>query len=108
MTSAETQAPQAAAVVWKFPLTVAGTTFAFGVAASASAPGAQEGRRCPSPPSPTRRSPASRCTWPVTSSGASRCAVRCFDRLAGILLTAIAVILLANGFTNLVLNRLHR
>jgi multiple antibiotic resistance protein len=30
------------------------------------------------------------------------------DRLAGILLTAIAVILLANGFTDLVLARLHR
>jgi len=30
------------------------------------------------------------------------------DRIAGILLTAIAVILLANGFTDLVLNRLHR
>jgi multiple antibiotic resistance protein len=30
------------------------------------------------------------------------------DRLAGILLTAIAVILLANGFTGLVLARIHR
>jgi len=30
------------------------------------------------------------------------------DRLAGILLTAVAVILLTNGFTDLVPNRLHR
>jgi multiple antibiotic resistance protein len=30
------------------------------------------------------------------------------DRIAGILLTAIAVILLANGFTDLILARLHR
>ena len=30
------------------------------------------------------------------------------DRLAGILLTAIAVILLVNGFIELVLGRLHR
>jgi multiple antibiotic resistance protein len=29
------------------------------------------------------------------------------DRLAGILLTAIAVILLASGFTDLILARLH-
>jgi multiple antibiotic resistance protein len=32
-----------------FPLTVGGTTFAFGVAASASAPGAGEKPWCPSP-----------------------------------------------------------
>jgi multiple antibiotic resistance protein len=30
------------------------------------------------------------------------------DRIAGILLTSIAVILLANGFTDLVLARVHR
>ena len=30
------------------------------------------------------------------------------DRIAGILLTAIAVILLANGFTDLILARPHR
>lgn len=35
-------------------------------------------------------------------------AARILDRVAGILLTAIAVILLTNGFTDLVIARLHR
>ena len=37
----------------------------------------------------------------------SRRGAMLLDRLAGVLLTAIAVILLTNGFTDLVLNRLH-
>ena len=108
MTSAETQAPQAAAVVWKFPLTVAGTTFAFGVAASARHPvlrrGAAVHRRR------RLRGGHRHHAVPGRSRPAAHLDARCdaLDRLAGILLTAIAVILLANGFTNLVLNRLHR
>jgi multiple antibiotic resistance protein len=92
-----------------FPLTVGGTTFAFGVAASASAPGIQEKALV---------SVAAICYALVTgvtlyaaghvTRRISAQAMVLLDRIAGILLTAIAVILLANGFTDLILSRLHR
>jgi len=92
-----------------FPLTVGGTTFAFGVAASADVGTAvQRGYL----------TLAAVCYGAVTGitlylSGRmeKRISLRgalLADRLAGILLTAIAVILLANGFTDLVTQALHR
>lgn len=91
-----------------FPLTVGGTTFAFGVAASASAPGVQEKALL------TVAVVAYAAVTGVTLYAAGHVQRRIslkgmmlLDRLAGILLTAIAVILLANGFTDLVLARVH-
>jgi multiple antibiotic resistance protein len=91
-----------------FPLTVGGTTFAFGVAASASAPGASEKALV------SVAAIAYALVTGITLYAAghvqrrvSRETVILLDRIAGILLTAIAVILLANGFTDLVLNRVH-
>ena len=91
-----------------FPLTVGGTTFAFGVAASASAPGIQE---------KVLVSVAAVCYALVTgitlyvaghvTRRISTQAMVLLDRIAGILLTAIAVILLVNGFTDMVLSRVH-
>jgi multiple antibiotic resistance protein len=91
-----------------FPLTVGGTTFAFGVAASASAPGIQE---------KVLVSIAAVCYALVTgvtlyaaghvTRRISAQAMVLLDRIAGILLTAIAVILLVNGFTEMVLARVH-
>jgi multiple antibiotic resistance protein len=91
-----------------FPLTVGGTTFAFGVAASADVG------------TPVQRgylTLAAVCYGAVTAITlylAGRLETRVSlrgallaDRLAGILLTAIAVILLANGFTDLVTSALH-
>jgi multiple antibiotic resistance protein len=91
-----------------FPLTVGGTTFAFGVAASASAPGIKE---------KVLVSVAAICYALVTgvtlytaghvTRRISAQAMGLLDRIAGILLTAIAVILLVNGFTAMVLSRVH-
>jgi len=90
-----------------FPLTVGGTTFAFGVAASADA--AQVSDKL-------WLSVAAVCFAIVTgltvyASGhverrISLKGAMLLDRVAGILLTAIATILLANGFTDLVHARL--
>jgi multiple antibiotic resistance protein len=90
-----------------FPLTVGGTTFAFGVAASADV-GSTHGRLL--------LSVAALCFAAVTgitlyAAGhvqrrISLKGAMLLDRVAGILLTAIAVILLANGFTDLVTARL--
>jgi multiple antibiotic resistance protein len=91
-----------------FPLTVGGTTFAFAVAASAGAASLLD---------KALLSLAAVCFAAVTgitmyASGhvqrrISLEGAMLLDRIAGILLTAIAVILLANGFTDLVTNRLH-
>lgn len=90
-----------------FPLTVGGTTFAFGVAASAEASTVHD---------KLALSIAALCFAAVTGltlylSGhvqrrISLKGAMLLDRVAGILLTAIAVILLANGFTDLVTARL--
>jgi multiple antibiotic resistance protein len=92
-----------------FPLTVGGTTFAFGVAASASAPGAKEKALV------SIAAIAYALVTGITLYLAGHVQRRIsaqgamlLDRIAGILLTAIAVILLANGFTDLILARLHR
>jgi multiple antibiotic resistance protein len=92
-----------------FPLTVGGTTFAFGVAASASAPGVQEKALV------SAAAIGYALVTGVTLYAAghvqrriSSRAVLLLDRIAGVLLTAIAVILLVNGFTELVLSRLGR
>lgn len=92
-----------------FPLTVGGTTFAFGVAAAADV-GSVAGRLA--------LSVAALAYGIVTGvtlylSGhverrISSAAAAILDRIAGILLTAIAVILLANGFTDLVQAALKR
>lgn len=92
-----------------FPLTVGGTTFAFGVSASADVGTA---------PQRGYLTLAAICYGAVTGITlylAGRLETRISlrgtllaDRLAGILLTAIAVTLLANGFTDLVTSALHR
>jgi len=92
-----------------FPLTVGGTTFAFGVAASADV-GTFDQR--------VLLSIAAVAYAAVTgltlyASGhverrVSPQAGMILDRVAGILLTSIAVILLANGFTDLVVAALNR
>jgi multiple antibiotic resistance protein len=92
-----------------FPLTVGGTTFAFGVAASASAPGAQEKTLVSI--AALAYAAVTGITLYLAGHVQRRISIRgamLLDRIAGILLTAIAVILLVNGFTDLVLNRLHR
>lgn len=91
-----------------FPLTVGGTTFAFGVAASASAPGIREKALV------SVAAIGYALVTGVTLYAAghvtrrvSAQAMVLLDRIAGILLTAIAVILLVNGFTTMVLARVH-
>jgi multiple antibiotic resistance protein len=86
-----------------FPLTVGGTTFAFGVAASADVGTAVDRGYL------TLAAIAYGAVTGITIYLAGRLGTRISlrgallaDRLAGILLTAIAVILLANGFTDLV------
>src|SRR5215207_4011084 len=86
-----------------FPLTVGGTTFAFGVAASADV-GNVEGRLLLSVAAVAY---AAVTGLTLYASGhverrISPQAGMILDRVAGILLTSIAVILLANGFTDLV------
>ncbi|MEU8243522.1 MarC family protein [Actinoplanes missouriensis] len=90
-----------------FPLTVGGTTFAFGVAASADA-GDVRGRLWL-----TVAALAYGIVTGVTLYLSGHVERRIspetaaiLDRVAGILLTSIAVILLANGFTDLVTARL--
>jgi multiple antibiotic resistance protein len=91
-----------------FPLTVGGTTFAFGVAASASAPGIQEkalvsvAAICYALVTGVTLYLAGHVTRRISPQGAVL-----LDRIAGILLTAIAVILLVNGFTDLILARVR-
>jgi multiple antibiotic resistance protein len=92
-----------------FPLTVGGTTFAFGVAASADVGTAVDRGYL------TLAAVAYGAVTGITIYLAGRLGKRISlkgallaDRLAGILLTAIAVILLANGFTDLVTSALHR
>jgi multiple antibiotic resistance protein len=92
-----------------FPLTVGGTTFAFAVAASADV-GNASGRLLLSIAAVAY---AIVTGLTLYASGhvdrrISPAAGRILDRVAGILLTSIAVILLANGFTDLVLARAHR
>ncbi|GAA3384718.1 MarC family protein [Cryptosporangium minutisporangium] len=92
-----------------FPLTVGGTTFAFGVAASADV-GGVTGRLW--------LSVAAAAYAVVTGvtlylSGhverrISDAASAVLDRVAGVLLTSIAVVLLTNGFTELVLAAVDR
>ena len=92
-----------------FPLTVGGTTFAFGVAASASAPGAKE--KALVSIAAIAYALVTGITLYLAGHVQRRISARgamLLDRIAGILLTAIAVILLANGFTDLVLARIHR
>jgi multiple antibiotic resistance protein len=92
-----------------FPLTVGGTTFAFGVAASASAPGIKE--KVLISIAAIAYAAVTGITLYLAGHVQRRVSARTamlMDRLAGILLTAIAVILLVNGFTELVLGRLHR
>jgi multiple antibiotic resistance protein len=92
-----------------FPLTVGGTTFAFGVAASASAPGILEkalvsvAAICYALVTGVTLYAAGHVTRRISPQG-----MVLLDRIAGILLTAIAVILLVNGFTDMVLSRIHR
>lgn len=92
-----------------FPLTVGGTTFAFGVAASAVA--ASAGERGLLSIAAVDYAAVTGITLYLAGHVQRRISLRgaqLLDRLAGILLTAIAVILLTNGFTDLVLARLHR
>jgi multiple antibiotic resistance protein len=92
-----------------FPLTVGGTTFAFGVAASAVA--ATTGERGLLSIAAVAYAAVTGITLYLAGHVQRRISLRgamLLDRLAGILLTAIAVILLANGFTDLVLARIHR
>lgn len=91
-----------------FPLTVGGTTFAFGVAASASAPGATE--KALVSIAALAYALVTGMTLYLAGHVQRRVSPRgamLLDRIAGILLTAIAVILLVNGFTDLVLARVH-
>ncbi|WP_049563713.1 MarC family protein [Nonomuraea sp. SBT364] len=92
-----------------FPLTVGGTTFAFGVAAAAEAVSVRDKVVL------SVAALAFAVVTGVTLYAAGHVQRRIslkgamlLDRVAGILLTAIAVILLANGFTDLVTDRLNR
>jgi multiple antibiotic resistance protein len=92
-----------------FPLTVGGTTFAFGVAASADV-GTFDQRLLLSIAAVAY---AAVTGLTLYASGhverrVSPQAGMILDRIAGILLTSIAVILLANGFTDLVVAALNR
>jgi multiple antibiotic resistance protein len=86
-----------------FPLTVGGTTFAFGVAASADV-GTTKGRLLLSIAA-IAYAAVTGVTLYLSGHVERRISAQAgmiLDRVAGILLTAIAVILLANGFTDLV------
>ncbi|MFI9596071.1 MarC family protein [Nonomuraea sp. NPDC052265] len=91
-----------------FPLTVGGTTFAFAVAASASAATLLDkaflslAAAAFAAVTGTTIYAAGHVQRRISLKGAML-----LDRIAGILLTAIAVILLANGFTDLVSDRLR-
>jgi len=91
-----------------FPLTVGGTTFAFGVAASASAPGITE--KILVSVAAIGYALVTGVTLYLAGHVHRRISAEgmvLLDRIAGILLTAIAVILLVNGFTDMVLGRIH-
>jgi multiple antibiotic resistance protein len=91
-----------------FPLTVGGTTFAFGVAASASAPGIKE--KILVSLAAIGYAIVTGVTLYLAGHVHRRISAEgmvLLDRIAGILLTAIAVILLVNGFTDMVLGRIH-
>jgi multiple antibiotic resistance protein len=91
-----------------FPLTVGGTTFAFGVAASASAPGIKE--KILVSIAAVGYALVTGLTLYLAGHVHRRISAEgmvLLDRIAGILLTAIAVILLVNGFTDMVLGRIH-
>jgi multiple antibiotic resistance protein len=86
-----------------FPLTVGGTTFAFGVAASAEVASAQD--RLLLSIAAILYAIVTGVTLYLAGHVERRVSVqagRILDRVAGILLTSIAVILLSNGFTGLV------
>jgi len=86
-----------------FPLTVGGTTFAFGVAASADAN--DNGERLLLSLAALAYAVVTGLTLYLSGHVERRVSPRIgmiLDRVAGILLTSIAVILLANGFTDLV------
>ena len=92
-----------------FPLTVGGTTFAFGVAASADV-GDFEGRLLLSVAA-VAYAAVTGLTLYASGHVERRISPQVgmiLDRVAGILLTSIAVILLANGFTDLVVAALNR
>jgi multiple antibiotic resistance protein len=92
-----------------FPLTVGGTTFAFGVAASADV-GTFEGRLLLSVAA-VAYAVVTGLTLYASGHVERRISPQAgmiLDRIAGILLTSIAVILLANGFTDLVVAALQR
>ncbi|WP_433236379.1 MarC family protein [Streptosporangium sp. CA-135522] len=92
-----------------FPLTVGGTTFAFGVAASAEASGLQD--KVLLSVAAIAFAIVTGLTLYMAGHVERRISLQgamILDRVAGILLTAIAVILLANGFTDLVVARLNR
>jgi multiple antibiotic resistance protein len=92
-----------------FPLTVGGTTFAFGVAASADV-GNLEGRLLLSVAAVAYAAVTGLTLYAAghLERRISPQAGMILDRVAGILLTSIAVILLANGFTDLVVAALDR
>lgn len=92
-----------------FPLTVGGTTFAFGVAASADASGGKE--RLFLSIAAVLFAAVTGATFYFAGHVERRISLNAaliLDRVAGILLTAIAVTLLANGFTDLVIAAVHR
>jgi multiple antibiotic resistance protein len=92
-----------------FPLTVGGTTFAFGVAASADV-GTFDQRLLLSIAA-VAYAAVTGLTLYASGHVERRISPQVgmiLDRIAGILLTSIAVILLANGFTDLVVAALNR
>ncbi|XVV13644.1 MarC family protein [Actinoplanes sp. CA-131856] len=92
-----------------FPLTVGGTTFAFGVAASADV-GSATGRLLLSVAALAYALVTGLTLYAAghVERRISDAAAGILDRIAGILLTAIAVVLLTNGFTELALSAIDR
>ncbi|MFF5085167.1 MarC family protein [Actinoplanes sp. NPDC000266] len=92
-----------------FPLTVGGTTFAFGVAASADV-GSVTGRLLLSVAALAYAIVTGLTLYAAghVERRISGAAAGILDRIAGILLTAIAVVLLTNGFTELALSAIDR
>ncbi|SNY28083.1 MarC family protein [Paractinoplanes atraurantiacus] len=92
-----------------FPLTVGGTTFAFGVAASADV-GSVTGRLLLSVAALAYAIVTGLTLYAAghVERRISSAAAGILDRIAGILLTAIAVVLLTNGFTELALSAIDR
>ncbi|GAA0504445.1 hypothetical protein Ade02nite_28530 [Paractinoplanes deccanensis] len=92
-----------------FPLTVGGTTFAFGVGASADV-GSATGRLLLSVAALAYAIVTGLTLYAAghVERRISPAAAAILDRIAGILLTAIAVVLLTNGFTELALSAIDR